>query len=235
MTGGPSGSSADGSRAGRKALPLWQEVIVLLGLALVLAIVVKAFFIQAFFVPSVSMEPTFVQQDRILVEKWSYWTGDVERGDVVVFDDPGGWLGPAESQRPSNVVQQGLEAFGLYPTGGHLVKRVIGVGGDEVACCDAHGRVTVNGVALHEGEYLADGVRPSLQTFSAEVPDGMLWVMGDNRPESGDSRVHMGAPGGGFVPVDGVVGKVWAIVWPAGRTEFLDRPETFTDPALDAS
>lgn len=218
-----------------KSLPLWQEVIVLLGLALVLAIVVKVFFVQAFFVPSVSMEPTFVQQDRILVQKWSYWAGDVERGDIVVFDDPGGWLAARESQQPSNLVQRGLEAFGLYPTGGHLVKRVIGVAGDQVECCDAQGRVSVNGVALDETGYLMPGVRPSEQTFEVEVPDDALWVMGDNRPQSGDSRLHLGDPGGGFVPVDGVVGKVWAIVWPFGRTEILDRPDVFADPALDGS
>ncbi len=219
----------------RKQLPLWQEVVVLLALALVLAIVVKAFFIQAFFVPSVSMEPTFLIQDRILVEKWSYWSGDVQRGDIVVFDDPGGWLAPSQSKQPSNVVQKGLEAFGLYPTGGHLVKRVIGVGGDEVKCCDAKGRVTVNDVPLNEQDYLMDGVRPSIQSFDVNVPEGTLWVMGDNRPQSGDSRLHMGSAGGGFVPVDSVVGKVWAIVWPLGHTEILDRPETFANPALDAS
>ncbi len=219
----------------KKALPLWQEVIVLLALAMVLAIVVKAFFVQAFFVPSVSMEPTFVKQDRILVEKWSYWSGDVQRGDIVVFDDPGGWLGPQESQQPSNIVQKGLERLGLYPTGGHLVKRVIGVAGDEVKCCNAKGRVTVNGVALDETDYLMPGVRPSEQTFDVTVPDDSLWVMGDNRPQSGDSRLHMSDPTEGFVPVDGVVGKVWAIVWPFGRTEILDRPAIFDDPALDGS
>jgi signal peptidase I len=219
----------------RRQLPLWQEVIVLLVVALVLAIVVKAFFVQAFFVPSVSMESTFLKQDRILVEKWSYWNDDVQRGDVVVFDDPGGWLGPQQSAEPRNPAQSALEAFGLYPTGGHLVKRVVGVGGDEVKCCDAKGRITVNGVALDESAYLKEGVRPSLQMFDVDVPEDKLWVMGDNRPESGDSRLHIGAPGGGFVPVDAVVGKVWGIVWPPGRAEILDRPDTFADPALDRS
>ncbi len=219
----------------RKALPLWQEVIVLLGLALVLAVVVKALFVQAFFVPSGSMEPQFVQGDRILVEKVSYWDGDIKRGDVIVFDDPGGWLNATDSREASGIVQQGLEAVGLYPTGGHLVKRVIGLGGDRVVCCDKGGRVTVNGVALQERAYLKPGVAPSEQTFDVQVPDGALWVMGDNRLQSGDSRVHIGGPGGGFVPADDVVGKVWAIVWPLDRTEILDRPEIFNDSALDAS
>ena len=200
-----------------------------------LAVVVKAFFVQAFFVPSGSMEPQFTKGDRILVEKVSYWDDDIQRGDVIVFDDPGGWLNAAESRPASGLFQRGLEAVGLYPTGGHLVKRVIGIGGDRVACCDKQGRVSVNGVALREGEYLKPGVEPSADDFDIEVPEGALWVMGDNRLASGDSRVHLGDHGGGSVPAEDVVGKVWAIVWPLGRTEVLDRPEIFTDPTLDGS
>ncbi|CAN5845927.1 hypothetical protein BH20ACT6_BH20ACT6_21230 [soil metagenome] len=216
-----------------KTLPLWQEVLVLLTTALVLAIVVKAFFVQAFFVPSGSMEPQFVQGDRILVEKISYWNGDIRRGDVIVFDDPGGWLAPAESREATGLAQRALEAIGLYPTGGHLVKRVIGVGGDRVVCCDDRGRVTVNGVRLKETNYVKDGVAPSEQTFDVRVPGDTLWVMGDNRFESGDSRVHIGDPGGGFVPGDAVVGKVWSIVWPVNRLEILDRPAIFDAQSLD--
>ncbi|MBA2739238.1 MAG: signal peptidase I [Actinomycetota bacterium] len=216
----------------KKPLPLWQEVIVLLTTALVLAVVVKAFVVQAFFVPSGSMEPQFVQGDRILVEKISYWNDDVHRGDVVVFDDPGGWLGAVESKEATGIVQRALEMIGLYPTGGHLVKRVVGVGGDRVMCCDDRGRVSVNGLALLEGSYLKDGAVPSEQTFDVKVPADSLWVMGDNRLESGDSRVHIGGPGGGFVPTDGVVGKVWSIVWPLDRVEVLERPAIFDDKSL---
>lgn len=219
----------------KKALPLWQEVIVLLTTALVLAVVVKALFVQAFFVPSASMEPQFVQGDRILVEKISYWNDDMHRGDVIVFDDPGGWLGPAESREAIGLAQRGLEAIGLYPTGGHLVKRVVGVEGDRVVCCDSRSRVTVNGVPLREGQYLNEGIAPSEQPFDVTVPADSLWVMGDNRPASGDSRVHTGDPGGGFVPVRGVVGKVWSIVWPLDRVEILDRPGVYDDESLDQS
>jgi signal peptidase I len=200
----------------------------LLGVALLLAVVIKAFFVQAFYIPSGSMNDTLVFNDRILVQKMSYWGGgEPERGDIVVFSDPGGWLDAGQGPEPGNLVTKGLEVVGLFPTGGHLVKRVIAVGGDTVQCCDKQGRVRVNGTALHEGAYLAPGTRPSLTTFKQEVPEGYLWVMGDNRAESADSRVHLGDPGGGFVPVDDVVGKVFAVVWPLGHAKLIERPQTF--------
>ena len=202
-------------------------------IALVLAAVTKTFFVQSFFVPSGSMRPLFEKDDRILVEKVSYWNGDIHRGDVVVFDDSQHWLDPGTVQEASGPVQEGLEAVGLWPTGGHLVKRVIGMPGDEVACCDANGHVTVNGVALDESDYLARGVQPSELSFEVTVPDDRLWVMGDNRQNSDDSRAHLDETGGGFVPVDDVVGKAWAIVWPLGRVGLLDRPPTFDNPELD--
>ena len=137
----------------RRALPFWQELLLLLGIALLLAIAIKALFLQAFYIPSGSMEDTLVFNDRILVQKVSYWGGGTpQRGDVVVFADPGSWLPPQESAGATSPVARGLEVFGLYPTGGHLVKRVIGVGGDTVACCDRQGRVTVNGEPLEEEE-----------------------------------------------------------------------------------
>jgi signal peptidase I len=200
----------------------------LLGIALVLAIVIKAFFIQAFYVPSESMDDTLVPSDRILVQKISYWgSGAPHRGDIVVFADPGGWLSPSETQTRGGVAARALEAVGLYPAGGHLVKRVIGVGGDEVRCCDAQGRITVNGVALNEKAYLAPGERPSTIDFDVKVKRGYLWVQGDNRSNSADSRVHLGDPGGGQVPADDVVGKVFAVVWPFGHAKILHTPATF--------
>jgi signal peptidase I len=211
-----------------RPLPFWQELILLLTIALLLAAGIKLLFVQAFYIPSGSMNDTLVFNDRILVQKVSYWgSAGPERGDVVVFSDPGGWLDESESPQARNPVAKALEVFGLFPTGGHLVKRVIGVGGDRVVCCDKKGHVRVNGTALREKDYLKPGVQPSAITFDVKVPEGYLWVMGDNRPASADSRLHLGDPGGGFVPEEDVVGKVFAVVWPLGHFAFLHRPDTF--------
>lgn len=226
------GASGD---AGRNRFPVWAETILLLVLALVVSAIVKTFFVQMFFVPSGSMRPLFVDDDRILVQKISYWAGEVKRGDVVVFDDPGGrWLG-AEGAPHLSPVQKALSEVGLYPTGGHLVKRVIGIGGDRVVCCDEAGRVTVNGVPLKEQAYIMKGATPSDRRFDITVPLGRLWVMGDNRSNSEDSRFHQDLPGHGTVPEEDVVGKVWAIVWPFGRAHLLHEPSTFENSRLTAT
>ncbi|HET6625512.1 MAG TPA: signal peptidase I [Nocardioidaceae bacterium] len=219
--------SADARQRGRRSrsrrgLKLWQETIVLVALAILVSVVVKAFFVQMFYVPSGSMKPLFAVNDRILVEKISYWSGDVQRGDVVVFSDPGHWLGVAPDVEG---VHKLLSLVGLYPSGGHLVKRVVGVGGDHVVCCDDRGRLTVNGEPVAESDYLAEGTAPSEEKFDVRVPADSLWVMGDNRSNSQDSRAHQRLPNGGAVPVDDVVGKVWAIVWPWDRTQILDDPD----------
>src|SRR4051794_29075077 len=147
----------DTSEKTKKHLPLWQETLLLLTIAVVLAVVIKAFFVQAFYIPSESMEPGLVKNDRILVQKVSYWGGGTpERGDVVVFEDPGGWLGPSDVAGPANPVTKALEKIGLYPSGGHLVKRVIGVAGDTITCCDDQGRISVNGVPVDETDYIMD-------------------------------------------------------------------------------
>lgn len=213
----------------KRQLPLWQESILLVATAMVLAIIVKAFLVQAFYIPSGSMEPTMLVNDRILVQKVSYWGGnDISRGDIVVFDDPGNWLTADESRHPTNVVQRTLEVFGLFPTGGHLIKRAIGVGGDEVKCCDTTGHLTVNGVSLQE-PYVLDESLTKDKTFDVKVPTNHLWVMGDNRGNSADSRAHLGDPGGGFVPTDNVVGKAWLRVWPWNRAGFIQYPDTFNE------
>ncbi|MSZ77476.1 MAG: signal peptidase I [Actinobacteria bacterium] len=226
-------------------MPLWQETGLLVVIAVVLAVVVKAFFVQAFYIPSESMEPGLVENDRILVQKVSYWFGgEPERGDVVVFEDPGGWLRGDEIQEPGNPLTSALAKIGLYPSGGHLVKRVIGVAGDVIKCCDDEGRISVNGVALDEDDYVLDEknipcrgpMTGSCNWTAGPVPDGHIFVMGDNRGHSADSTVHLClpdetdcVPGDEFVPIDLVVGKVFLLLWPRDRFGFLDRPDTFAD------
>lgn len=227
-------------------MPIWQETFLLLAIALVLAVVIKAFFVQAFYIPSQSMEPGLVKNDRILVQKISYWGDDApERGDVIVFKDPGGWLGPEDSQGPSTLLARGLAKVGLYPTGGHLVKRVIGVAGDTVVCCDKEGRLSVNGYPLDEEDYVmpddgrcgaAPGTTPQCKLDLGPIPDGYLLVMGDNRGNSSDSTAHICQfqetdcpPTQGLVPVSDVVGKVFALVWPRDHMKRIKRPAVFED------
>jgi signal peptidase I len=236
-------SSASSARGRRKHLPIWQETILLLGIALVLAIVIKTLFLQAFYIPSESMEPGLIKNDRILVQKVSYWAGGPQRGDVVVFQDPGDWLSPAESAGPTNPVTSLMARIGLYPSGGHLVKRVIGVAGDTIKCCDSRGRIKVNGVALDEKAYAKlDGAEcygPMTSTChwtAGPVPKNHVFVMGDNRRNSADSTVHMCqpdetdcVPGDEFVSDDLVVGRVFVLLWPSSRFSVLHRPATFAN------
>jgi signal peptidase I len=233
-----SGAASSGRPGGRrkrvihkKALPVWQETLLLVGTAIILALIIKTFFVQAFYIPSGSMKDTLKVDDRILVEKPSYWFGDIERGDIVVFDDPANWLGEEDGEVPTNPVTKTLSAIGLYPTGGHLVKRVIGVGGDNVAC--VHGKVEVNGVALDEADYVTIPNQACTGDWNVDVREDHLWVMGDNREHSADSRAHINQPGGGFIPVDDVVGKVFVVIWPLDRWQFIHRPATFANAALD--
>jgi signal peptidase I len=207
-------------------MPVWQESLLLIVTAMVMAIVVKALFLQAFYIPSGSMEPGLLINDKILVQKVSYWWADPGRGDVVVFDDPGGWL-PTTDEPMRNPVQRALEIVGLYPTGGHLIKRVVGVGGDHVVCCDAQGRLTVNDTPIDEPYLMQAPDAATEQKFDIEVPEGHLWVMGDNRGNSADSRVHLGDPGGGFVDEGQVVGKAWLRVWPVNRMGVIGDPDAF--------
>lgn len=240
-------SATSSTKKSKKQLPLWQETILLLGIALVLAIVLKAFFIQAFYIPSESMEPGLVKNDRILVEKPSYWGGSPERGDVVVFKDPGGWLSPIDSAGPTNPLAKAMVRIGLYPEGGHLVKRVIGVAGDTITCCDKQGRLWVNGQTLDESAYVKQtpGVAcngPMVNDCTSQwkvgpIPDGRMFVMGDNRSRSADSSVHLCDPefetdctdDSAYVRTDLVVGKVVVLLWPRQRFDWLSRPDTFAD------
>ena len=231
----PDGSTDAGAATAEKRKGSFlREVAIIVVSALVLSWVIKSFFVQAFFIPSSSMEDTLVEGDRILVSKMVPGVFDVHRGDVVVFKDPGTWLaGTPQPQR--NAFQQGvtdvLTFVGLLPqdSGEHLVKRVIGVEGDHVTCCDSEGRVAVNGQSIDE-PYIKPGSAPSLLEFDQTVPEGFLWVMGDNRAHSSDSRYNAGSPGGGFVPVDNVVGTAFVKVWPFDHLGWLRNPgETFED------
>ena len=202
-----------------------KEVAIVVVLALALATVVRVFLFQAFLIPSGSMENTLLVGDRVLVSKLTTRFGEIERGDVVVFSDPGGWLGspPPGPGGVRGAIGDVLQFVGVLPSDseGHLIKRVVGVSGDRVACCDAQGRVSVNGVPVDESALLKPGVEPSLREFDVTVPDGSYWVMGDNRPNSGDSRVH------GAVPADAVVGRTFTIVWPPDRWGGIGRPDTY--------
>jgi signal peptidase I len=234
-SGGPATATADKrpAHASRSPLTALREGVVLVALALALAVLIRSFLVQAFFVPSSSMEPTLDINDRILVSKLTTDIHGVKRGQVVVFKDPGGWLSPEPdtSARWQRLLRDGMTFVGLLPAdrGDDLVKRVIGIGGDHVVCCDAQGRITVNGKALDE-PYIAKGAAPSDTTFNVTVPAGHLWVMGDNRPFSEDSRPHeQQRPGGGMVPVGDVVGRVVLIVYPFDHWTRLTVPKTFHD------
>ncbi|WP_436772982.1 signal peptidase I [Yinghuangia sp. YIM S09857] len=222
----------------------WRELPLLLGIALVLALIIKTFLVQAFSIPSESMEDTIKVGDRVLVDKLTPWFGsEPERGEVVVFKDPGGWLEGEPEQSSNGFVrglQKGLSFVGLMPSTNEkdLIKRVIGVGGDTVECCDAQNRILVNGVPLNE-TYLKPGVLPSDKPFKVTVPKGRIWVMGDNRSNSRDSRAHYELSGGdpvaATVDKDQVIGRAFTVIWPLGRMHWLGVPDTFDQKGLASS
>ncbi|SFD00784.1 signal peptidase I [Streptomyces aidingensis] len=221
----------------RRRLRATREIPLLVGIALGIALLIKTFLVQAFVIPSGSMEMTIRIDDRVLVDKFTPWFGwEPQRGEVVVFRDPGGWLAsdPQQTERGDEplVIEKARTALtwvGLLPKDDEqdLIKRVIAVGGDTVACCDEQGRVTVNGVSVDE-PYIYPGDAPSLIEFEVQVAPGRIFVMGDHRSNSSDSRYHLDDPGDGTVPVDLVVGRAVVIAWPYAHWAGLDGTSAFS-------
>ncbi|MFE0629645.1 signal peptidase I [Streptomyces sp. NPDC058864] len=214
----------------RAQRPWWLELPILVLVALVMALGIKTFFVQAFSIPSGSMQNTLQVGDRVLVDKLTPWFGATpQRGEVVVFRDPGNWLDDQPQQTGGNVITKALAYVGLAPSSDErdLIKRVIAVGGDTVDC-ERGKPVTVNGKTLDE-PYVYPGATPcdDLPVGKVTVPQDHLWVMGDHRDASRDSRAHVGEPGGGFVPVDDVVGRAFVVAWPVPRWSTLPVPPAF--------
>ncbi|MFE5086383.1 signal peptidase I [Streptomyces mirabilis] len=224
----------------KKPRSFWKELPLLIGIALVLALLIKTFLVQAFSIPSDSMQNTLQQGDRVLVDKLTPWFGsEPSRGEVVVFHDPDNWLAGEPTPNP-NAAQTFLSKIGLMPSANEkdLIKRVIGVAGDTIEC-KGTGPLTVNGKALNEDSYVYAGNTPCSVDdqggqFKVTVPKGKIWVMGDHRQNSLDSRYHQQDDHKGFVPVGNVVGRAIVIAWPPTRWDTLPIPDTF-DQNLSAA
>src|SRR5215471_17060299 len=222
-------------RKKRKGISWWIELPILLVFALVLALLIKSFVVQAFYIPSSSMENTLEIGDKVLVNKLIYDFRTVHRGDIIVFNGDGSWdPTPTQTAPPLTRLWDSISGlFGTAPGVHDFIKRVIGVPGDHVMCCNTHGQITVNGVAISEKSYLYPGNTPSTMRFSITVPPGRLWVMGDHRSVSWDSRGHMSDPGDGTIPENHVVGRAFVIVAPISRWRILPIPVTFQQPLLN--
>ncbi|MFD3699504.1 signal peptidase I [Streptomyces sp. NPDC058646] len=212
----------------------WKELPLLIGIALLLALLIKTFLVQAFSIPSDSMQNTLQRGDRVLVDKLTPWFGsEPERGEVVVFHDPANWLSGEPTPEP-NLFQKALSKIGLMPSADEkdLIKRTIAIGGDTVECKKG-GPVVVNGKELDE-PYVFPGNTPcDDKPFGPiTVPQGKIWVMGDHRQNSQDSRFHMEDLTQGFVPVDKVVGRAVVVAWPLTRWSTLPVPDTFDQPGI---
>ena len=233
-TAAPAPSSRSGLNSGRDRRRGWlsflRDVIIIVLVAILVSFLVKTFLVRSFYIPSGSMESTLMVNDRILVDEITPRFGGYERGDIVVFRDPGGWL-PVRTDPPRSPIVEAvdwtLSLVGLSApdSDDHLVKRIIGTPGDHVVCCNTIGQITVNDVPIDESDYLklpsADSPA-SADDFDVVVPEDRLWVLGDNRYSSKDSRYNQEQPGKGFVPVENVVGRAFLITWPFNRFGMLD-------------
>jgi len=221
-----------------------RDLVIIFLVALLISFLIKTFLVRSFYIPSGSMEQTLLLNDRIIVNQLEPGIFPVEHGDVVVFRDPGGWL-PPQTPVEQNAIIAGIDwvfsVVGLSApdSNDHLVKRVIGLPGDHVVCCNALGQMSVNGVPLSEEAYamLPPGeTEVSKDDFDVVVPAESLWVMGDNRYNSKDSRYNGSTPGKGFVPMSNVVGRAFVVSWPLNRWGWLDDyPDVFrgVDEARD--
>lgn len=196
---------------------LLRELVTVVGTALVLSILVRTFLVQAFYVPSASMENTLLKNDRIVVSKINTKLTGVHRTDVVVFHDPGNWLSGGFPNPYDTTFGRAMQFVGLVPanSGNDLVKRVVGVSGDVIECCSVDGKIIVNGSPIEES-YIKSGSTTNQVTFKVIVPEGHVFVMGDNRGNSEDSRFHLDL-NNGMVPLEDVVGRVVVRIWPFSR------------------
>lgn len=227
------GSSDTGLLRPRRRRGFWvlvRDVLVIVVVAILVSFVIKTFFVRSFYIPSGSMEQTLLVKDRILVDELTPRFTGYERGNVVVFRDPGGWLPVTVAPEQPPLVAAfdwllSIVGISAPDSEDHLIKRIIGVGGDHVVCCNALGQVTVNGTPIDETPYLdlADGQSaPQPVPYDVTVPQGSLWVLGDNRDHSKDSRYNVDQPSHGFVPIENVVGRAFLITWPFSRFGTID-------------
>jgi signal peptidase I len=229
---------AEPEKGKKKQRPFWKELPILIVVALALAMVIKTFAVQAFYIPSGSMENTLRIGDRVLVNKIVYHTRSIHRGDIIVFNGKGSWGNDGdETSSDGNWFSKALGFVGLMPSGTDYIKRVIGLPGDVVSCAGGGAPVLVNGHPLSESSYIyTDPLThkqdtPSDNRFGpVTVPKGDLWVMGDHRGDSYDSREHTGDPGGGAIPESEVVGRAFVVIWPIDHWTFLNIPSTFDRP-----
>src|SRR5580692_2449163 len=233
----PADGAAKAKPGKQRKRPFWRDLSIIVIAALILTILLKAFVVQVFSIPSGSMENTLLPGDRILVSKIVYRFRSIDRGDIVVFSGAGSWDPP--TQPPRNwlvrVLDDAENLVGIAGPATDYVKRVIGIPGDHVACCNADGQVTVNGVPLSESSYIYPGDAPSELRFNITVPPGRLWVMGDNRGDSDDSRYRGSDPGAGTIPESAVVGRAFLVIWPLSRISDLPIPNTFKQASLSAA